>query len=144
VGDTSNVTRIGTGLYVLTLTSATVQVDAGPVAAFTGTILAFDNQSAPAAGFSAAGLSDILDADGAAFGTYALNSSFAATGDTFISSRSFATTAGAFQLTQFDSVTGFTATVSPAATPEPSSLAFLVTGLVGLAGIARRRLGTAL
>jgi hypothetical protein len=50
----------------------------------------------------------------------------------------FNTAAGAFEMTTAEDAT-FQAVV-PAATPEPSSLMFLGTGMVGFAGVMRRRL----
>jgi hypothetical protein len=52
---------------------------------------------------------------------------------------SFNTTAGAFEMTTAEDAT-FQAVVTPAATPEPSSLVLLGTGALGFAGVLRRGL----
>jgi hypothetical protein len=143
IGDTSNVTLFVPGIYILNLSSATVQVGAGPVATFTGGIYAFDNQSSSATGLTQVvpPLGDIVDTVGVpGFATYALNSSITGTGSTTIDPLDlFPTSAGNFDLTSFGSNTTFTATVSPSATPEPSSLALLATGILGIAETARRK-----
>jgi len=143
IGDTSNVTLFAPGIYILNLSSATVQVGAGPVATFTAGIYAFDNQSSSATGLTqlVPALGDIVDTIGVpGFATYALNSSITGTGNTSINTVDlFPTSAGNFDFTSFGSTTTFTATVSPSATPEPSSLALLATGILGIAETARRK-----
>ena len=58
---------------------------------------------------------------------------------TYNSGVSFDTAAGAFEMTTAEDAT-FQAVLTPAATPEPGSLVLLGTGVLGFAGMMRRRL----
>ena len=151
---TENITITGTGNtdnvvfnsaadeYTLLLSSATVQEGSGPVETFLGTVEAFVVPGS-IAGFEQ--LTPLNVNIAAVFGFndpfvgYALDSDISVTDDTEVpaSSTLFATSGGTFDFWTASDTATFTSTVSPV--PEPSSFALLAAGLLGVAGIVRRK-----
>ena len=92
----------------------------------------FSNQTVGGAGFFD-GI-DILDTVSTAFGTYALSTAIGPVSGRpiIIASFPYPTGLGSFQITSVSGDATFTAAV---ATPEPSSMFMLGTGLLGVLGI---------
>ncbi len=139
-GNTANIMMSG-GVYFLTLTSATLKVGGGSTGTFTDPIEVFDNQGVSVAGFEDTLSADILDTSSAVFSTYALQGAVTGSGSAAINSGlSFGTSLGAFNLASTSGASTFSAI--PAAstvTPEPSTMTLVGSGMIGLAGLARRR-----
>jgi hypothetical protein len=152
IGNTSNVEfSSATGLYTLDLSSVTVQEGSSPVDTFTGSMEAFVSDDGFIAGFEQLTPRNVNLAavtgefNGSSFSDpfagFTLNSSISETGGTEVpQSTSFATTGGSLVFETFSDTATFSATVSPAPVPEPSSFALLATGLLGVAETARRKL----
>lgn len=154
IGDTSNVQfSSATGLYTLDLSSVTVKEGSSPVDTFTGNIEAFVSDDGFIAGFEEltplnVNLAAVTgEFNGSSFSDpfagFTLDSSISETGGTEVpESTNFSTTGGSLVFETFSDTATFSATVSPAPVPEPSSLALLTTGLLGLAVAARRKFFT--
>ena len=141
VNDTSNVTGSSPSFFNVQqpLNPLTLNVTGFPTETFTDTIQAAVNQTAgivsPNAGFGDnTAAQGILFTKNPAFSTYDLKTSIGPITGTgiFTLGESFPTTDGRFVLNTVTGPATFTATVSPAAAPEPASLAILVVGLAGL------------
>ncbi len=138
--DTSNIMSSG-NVFFLNLSSATVMVGSGSAGTFTDTIEVFDNQDVGGAGFEDTASGDVLDTTSSAFSTYALQGAVTGTGPATINSGLiFGTSLGAFHLSSTSGNATFSATPSAATvTPEPSTMTLVGSGMIGLAGLARRR-----
>jgi len=156
IGNTSNVQGSSADGYTLALSSVTVQVGS-TLETFTNSVDAYVVAGGFIGGFefspSDALLASITGSfvfiDGSLsttdpFAGYALDSDITETGTTLVSNGdSYATTVGttsdAFQLASESDTATFSAVVTPSPTPEPSSLALLATGLLGIGETVRRK-----
>jgi hypothetical protein len=145
VGNTSQVATSGHFYQLSSFSSASLYVGGmGTFAISDPDLFVYVNQD-----FDGTGYGGFEDEDGGlfisvhnnSFETYALNTSFGPyTSNSEMDGIEYADTIGGefeFDSDQFTNVT-YLATVS-GATPEPSPVALLVTGLAGLAGVTRRR-----
>jgi hypothetical protein len=144
-GDTGNVTNAGGIFNSIGVGSITIG-SAGPVL-FTDSIEFFDNQPQGAAGIGDATLdASILDTFASAFDTYGGTTAIGPTSGPvfFIAGVNYNTAAGALDFSTAGADSTFTATLgSPSPVPEPCTFALLGTGIVCLAGAARRKLNLA-
>jgi hypothetical protein len=146
IGDTTNVTS--RPFVFFNIVTGTVQIGSGGVDQFNDRIEVFDAQvSSGLAGFSDATKSGAIieDTVAAPFLSYDLRSAVSGTGNggPFNSGSAFPTALGNFDITNVSgSSSTFSATLATAATAEPSTFALLGTGILGLAGVARRKLVT--
>lgn len=138
-GNTGNVVDLGGGIFVIIL-PAELTVQGLGTTTFTDIIQFVSNN-----GVGDAGVGDntngraVLFTNNSVFHTYNLQTGIGpisgASG--FNSGASFGTADGAFVTTSFDTST-FQAVVTPSV-PEPTTIALFGTGLLGLAGMARRK-----
>jgi len=150
IGDTNTVVYSSANGYTLDLSSVTVQDGSDPVETFTGSLEAFVTNGGFMAGIAELSPrnSTVLAVTGPfvngsfsdPFAGYALDSSITETGITQVPyGVNLGTTGSSFNLENYSDTATFSATVSPAATPEPSSLALLATGLLGVGETVRRK-----
>jgi hypothetical protein len=140
VGDTTNVVPNGTQILNSPLT-ATVTVAGIGTAAFTDSLVVVDRPTLSDAGFSdtIGGFAARLLPSNAFFGGYNLKTSIAPALSGNLDNNNptglnFGTNHGALTFASFGSTGTFGATV-----PEPSSIALLATGAIGVAAVARCR-----
>lgn len=137
-GDTSSVVNVGSIFIIILPTELTVEGIGSTM--FTDIIQFVSNNTA-----EDAGVGDNTNGDGvmftrnSVFGSYDLQTGIAATSGPagYDSSASFNTGDGLFVITSLTTST-FEANETPAV-PEPSTIALLGTGILGLAGAARRK-----
>lgn len=144
LGDTSNITNCFTVDLCNVANSATIAITGFSTATFVTATQVFDAQGFPAAGFERAvnGL-DLLDLSDTAFATYSLATSI---GPIFVANpfavNQFSCNHGCVVTTQgnlnFSSIVNVT--FNATATPEPGTLIMFGSGIVGLAGILRRKI----
>jgi PEP-CTERM motif len=140
IGNTADVTSDSFGDFFNAVT-ATVQIGSGSVEAFTDSIELIGNSVGAA--FTDGTLGDVVieATSGASIDNYELQSAVTGTGDSVVAFGSaFQTAVGDFVIDDAAQASTFSATLPTAATPEPSSFVFLGTGILGLAGVARRKL----
>jgi PEP-CTERM motif len=145
-GETANITSIFTNIYDLLL-PVSVQVSGIPgTYTFTDFVQVAANQNVSGAGFGDVSVDlAILFTDASAFSSYNLASSIGPISGTPVGNPlyHFPTTGGSLILNDVSSVSFQAVDQSPGVTPEPSSFALLGTGILALAGTARRRLASA-
>ena len=134
-GDTGNITHSGS--VFINIGTMTVSVGGGAAATFTGpSPSVFSNTFIKVVGFTVG--SDVIDISSSLFAGYDLSTPIGPFGGgNFVSSASFATTVGSFNLTSASNA-AFGAAL-PGAVPEPSSLALLAACLAGLGFVSLRR-----
>jgi hypothetical protein len=102
----------------------------------------FDNQNVSVAGFTDSVIEDIVDLSNPAFATYDLKSAIGPLSTTYFFTDNgvqLGSTLGTIELDSFSGTPTFAATTS-GTTPEPGSIILFGSGIVGFAGMLRRRL----
>ena len=135
-GDTTNV--VGGGGFFQNFGTMTINIPGIGLATFTGNTAVFDNQSALTVGMADYTLGgSILDTVDNAFATYDLMTAIGPITNSpfFRPDLTYGTTLGGLNFTQMGDATFTASTI-----PEPSSLLLLGSGIVGLAGVLRRKL----
>ena len=143
LGDTSSQLEVNPGVFMINATSASVSIDGIGLADFTTATRVFNNENNEVAGFSRAGVGgvDILDLRNSLFANYDLTTDFDPVAGvlTYLNTFNLTTTLGNFDLSAASNLT-FQAEVEDApAVPEPTTLALMGLGGLGLVGGALRK-----
>ena len=143
-GNTSTVSQTSLGFWENDTGTTTVTIAGIGTETFTDAMFAFDNQGAIAAGIgdnSCTGCrGSVMDTFNLAFGSYDLMSAIGPlSGGVFIRpDLSYGTNSGLLNFSSAGATSTFTATTT--AVPEPACLMLLGSGVLGLAGVVRRKL----
>ena len=149
-GDTSNVSYSPNSAHFYYIGPGTASSQVGSLGPFTFDEPAefFINRNYESRGISVAGVAIvnsviIISTENSAFGLYTGATSLGPISGPVYDTEDygFYTSAGFLAFEQDDRTSTFTASLgaSAASTPEPSSIALLVTGMLGIAGVVRRR-----
>lgn len=148
-GDTANIVHNSGGSAGFTTNfpaTGTLKVGAGATGNFiTDTYGIYSNVNANVGLYDVTRTATILAAQNAAVGNYDLSTAFSISGSTFVrGDQTFSTSLGGFVLSSTSTNATFTAVLSGAAVPEPSSLTMCgIGGVVGLVVTRRRHKWTA-
>jgi hypothetical protein len=139
--DTTLIIQEGS-IFLTPAGTASVTIQGVGTGTFTDPFDVFDNQSVSVAGFTDTNIEDIVDLSNPAFATYDLKSAIGPLDTTFFFVDTGAALGSTLGTIIIDSTSGtptFAATTT-SVTPEPSSIVLFGSGILGLAGLLRRKM----